>query len=104
LHKRRLGLEFIVIAHDGSDEQALERRLAVRESHLEYASIMFESGKWLFASALLDEKGNMNGSVIVCDFPSQKELEEEWLNKEPYVLGKVWEDITIRKAKIAQHN
>jgi len=96
-------LLFIVIAHDGKDEGALERRLSVRESHLEFASKMFDSGKWLFASALLDDEGIMNGSVIVCDFSSQKELEEEWLDKEAYVLGNVWEDVTIRKAKIAKH-
>ena len=94
---------FIVIAHDGKDEGALERRLSVRESHLEFASKMFDSGKWLFASALLDDEEIMNGSVIVCDFSSQKELEEEWLDKEAYVLGNVWEDVTIRKAKIAKH-
>ena len=96
-------MQFVVIAHDGKDEGALERRLSVREEHLEFAGKMFESDKWLFASALLDDKGNMNGSVIVCDFPSEKELRKEWLDKEAYVLGKVWEKITIRKAKVAKH-
>lgn len=97
-------MQFVVIAHDGKDEGSLERRLSVRESHLEFASKMFDSGKWLFASALLDDKGNMNGSVIVCDFTSEEELRKEWLDKEAYVLGNVWEDLTIRKAKVAQHD
>ena len=96
-------MQFIVIAHDGKDEGALERRLLVRESHLEFASQMFDCGKWLFASALLDDEGKMNGSVIVCEFLSEKELREEWLDKEAYVLGDVWKDITIRKAKVASH-
>ena len=96
-------MQFIVIAHDWKDEGALERRLSARKSHLEFASKMFDRGKWLFASALLDDKGKMNGSVIVCDFPSQEELKEEWLDKEAYVLGNVWEDITIRRAKVAPH-
>ena len=96
-------LEFIVIAHDAKDKGALERRLSVREQHLEFAAKMFESGKWLFASALLDENGNMNGSVIACDFPSEDELRKEWLNNEAYVLGNVWDEIIIRKAKIAKH-
>lgn len=97
-------MQFVVIAHDGKDEGALKRRLLVRESHLEFASIMFDKGKWLFASALLDDEGKMNGSVIVCEFPSEKELRIEWLDKEAYVLGNVWEEITIRKAKIAPHS
>ena len=96
-------MQFVVIAHDVKDEGALERRLSVRKSHLEFASKMFDSGKWLFASALLDDEGKMNGSVIVCEFLSEKELREEWLDKEAYVLGKVWEKITIRKAKVAKH-
>jgi len=92
------------MAHDAKDQGALERRLSVRERHLEFAAKMFDSGKWLFASALLDDDGNMNGSVIACEFPSQKELEEEWLKNEAYVAGNVWEKIIIRKAKIAKHN
>lgn len=97
-------MQFVVIAHDGKDDGALERRLSVRESHLEFASKMFDVGKWLFASALLDDDGKMNGSVIVCEFPSEKDLRKEWLDNEAYVIGNVWEDITIRKAKVAHHN
>ena len=97
-------MQFIVIAHDAKDEGALERRLSVREQHLEFAAKMFENQKWLFASALLDDDGNMNGSVIACEFPSENELRKEWLEKEAYVLGKVWDDITIRKAKLAKHS
>lgn len=96
-------MQFIVIAHDAKDDGALGRRLSVREQHLEFAAKMFESGKWLFASALLDDDDNMNGSVIACEFESEDELRKEWLDKEAYVLGNVWEDITIRKAKIAKH-
>ncbi|MEE9430213.1 MAG: YciI family protein [Melioribacteraceae bacterium] len=96
-------MQFLVIAHDAKDENALERRLAVREEHLKFASKMFESGKWLFASALLDKNDNMNGSVIACDYSSEEELKKEWLDNEAYVVGNVWTDITIRKAKIATH-
>ena len=96
-------MQVIVLAHDAKDEEALERRLSVREEHLEFAAKMFQSGKWLFASALLDDNGNMNGSVIACEFESENELRKEWLDKEAYMLGNVWEDITIRKAKIAKH-
>ncbi len=71
---------------------------------MEFAAKMFASGKWLFASALLDDDGNMNGSVIACEFESENELRREWLDKEAYVLGNVWGDITIRKAKIAKHS
>ena len=96
-------MEFVVIAHDYKDEKALERRLAVREEHLKFAEKMFEEDKWLFASALLDENANMNGSIIFCDFETEEQLKKEWLENEIYVKGKVWEKITIRKAKVAKH-
>ncbi|MBK7104838.1 MAG: hypothetical protein IPH62_06110 [Ignavibacteriae bacterium] len=96
-------MQFVVFAHDYKDEKALERRLAVREEHLKFAAQMFENGTWLFASALLDENGNMNGSVIFCDYENEEVLRKNWLDKEVYVTGKVWDEITIRKAKVAKH-
>ncbi|MFZ1290908.1 MAG: YciI family protein [Melioribacteraceae bacterium] len=96
-------MQFVVIAHDYKDETALKRRLAVREEHLKFAGEMFESGTWLFASALLDENEKMNGSIIFCDYESEEELKKQWLENEVYVTGKVWEEIVIRKVKVAKH-
>lgn len=96
-------MQYIVIAHDYKDETALERRMAVRQKHLEFAAKMFELGKWIFASALLDNDGNMNGTVIACEYSSEEELKKTWLEKEAYVTGNVWEEIVIRKAKVAKH-
>ena len=97
-------MQFVVIAHDYKDEKSLDRRLTVREDHLKYADKMFKQGKWLFASALLNDEGDMNGSVIFCDYPGEKELRTEWLKHEAYVVGNVWEDIIVRKVKVAKHD
>ena len=97
-------MQFVVIGHDYKDEKALERRLAVREEHLNFADKMFNAGKWLFASALLDDNGNMNGSIIFCNYNSEEELRKEWLNNEAYVKGKIKKKIIIRKAKVAPHS
>ncbi|MBK8944640.1 MAG: hypothetical protein IPM32_05130 [Ignavibacteriae bacterium] len=97
-------MNFVVIANDFKDENALERRLAVREQHLKFADEMFKSGKWIFASALLDENEKMNGSVIFCDYENEDDLRKNWLEKEVYITGNVWEEIIIKKAKIAPHS
>lgn len=97
-------MQFIIIAHDYKDKNALKRRLAVREEHLKFAEESFKSGKWRFASALLDNNGNMNGSVIACEYNSEEELKKEWLDKEIYVKGNVWEKVIITKANFARHN
>jgi uncharacterized protein YciI len=96
-------MEFVLIAHDYKEEKALERRMAVREEHLKNAGKMFEEGKLIFASALLDDNGKMNGSVMFVNFSSEEELKREWLEKEVYVTGGVWEKVEIRKAKVAKH-
>ena len=93
-------MQFIVIAYDGIYDKAMERRKAVREDHLKNAKEMFDSGKWLYAAAILDDAGKMIGSMVMCDFVSREELKKQWLNREPYVLGKVWEKIDINRARV----
>ncbi len=94
-------MQFIVTGYDGKDKDALNRRMAAREAHLSAAGKMYEKGKWLYAAAILNEEGKMAGSLIICDFDSREALEKEWLEKEPYVLGKVWEKIEITRAQVA---
>ena len=96
-------MQFAVIAYDYNDTKALERRMAVREEHLKFADKMHKEGKWLYASALLDDDDNMNGTIIFCDYPSEEVLRKEWLVKEVYIKGNVWEKVIVRKAKIALH-
>jgi len=93
-------MQFIVIAYDGTDEKALERRMAVRPEHLKQAEKWHENGQWLYACGILNDKNDLIGSMIVCDFPSKEKLQREWLDHEPYVLGKVWERIDIHRALI----
>jgi len=94
-------MQFIVTGYDGKDEGALDRRMAAREAHLATAAQMVENGRWLYAAAILNDQGKMAGSIIVCDFDSRQALEKEWLDKEVYVLGKVWEKIDITRAQVA---
>jgi uncharacterized protein YciI len=97
-------MQFIVIAYDGTDEGALERRLAAREAHLKSAKEMFENGKWLYAVGILNDDGKPIGSMIVCDFVSRDELEQQWLKDEPYVVGNVWKEIKVNRAQAAPFN
>ena len=93
-------MHFVVIAYDGTDGKALERRMAVRPEHLKQAEKFHENGQWLYACGIQNEKGDLNGSMIVCDFPSREALHRDWLDHEPYVLGQVWERIAVHPARI----
>lgn len=95
-------MQFIVIAYDGEDENALRRRLAVREQHLQGAAGLHKKGHLLCASAILNDADTMIGSMMLVDFPSREHLERDWLAHEPYMLGQVWKKVSIHRARMAE--
>lgn len=90
---------FIINGYDYTDEKALERRMTAREEHMKGVEAMQKSGNYLMAGAMLNTEGNMCGSTIFADFETRQEL-DTWLEKEPYVLQKVWERVEIIECKI----
>ncbi|MGB1547262.1 MAG: YciI family protein [Alphaproteobacteria bacterium] len=94
-------MQFLVIAKDGTDEGALDRRMQVREAHLAGVKKLYEEGKFLKGGAILDDAGKMIGSGVIVDFPSREAL-DAWLREDPYVTGGVWEEITVHPFKVAQ--
>ncbi len=91
--------QFVILAYDAKDEGAMARRMAARTAHTQAMVEARKSGNMICGAALLDETGKMIGSNIIVNYPSRKEL-DAWLNSEPYVIGKVWENITIIPAKL----
>lgn len=95
-------MQFMIIAFDGTDDEAEERRIVVREDHLKSAKELYGKGTLLYAGGILDDDGKLIGSMMICDFPSREDLEEQWLNKEPYITGGVWKEIAIKRVEVAQ--
>ena len=93
-------MQFVVIGRDGTDEQALERRLKARESHIAGAHKMKEKNEMLLAGAMMDEQGKMIGSVMVVDFPDRAAL-DAWLKNDPYATGGVWKSVEVKPFRIA---
>jgi len=93
-------MQFIVTAYDGTDEKALERRLAVREEHLKSVEKRFQAGEHLYGLALLDEEGKMKGSMMVVEYHSREDL-DNWLKVEPYHVGNVWQKIDVQPCSVA---
>jgi uncharacterized protein YciI len=92
-------MQFLVIGHDGTDEHALSRRMAVREAHIALGDKLRDAGKMLYGAAILDDHGKMTGSVLICEFDSRAEL-DQWLKEEPYVKGDVWKEIEVQPCKV----
>lgn len=92
-------MQFLIIGKDGTDPDAYSRRMKMREAHLALGDQMEASGERWYGCVLLDDKGKMIGSMAVMNFPSEKEL-HEWLEKEPYVVGNVWQTVEINKCNV----
>ncbi len=79
-------MQYLIIAYD--NDNALEKRLAVREAHVEGAKKLIAEGKIINAGALIEDD-QMVGSTLFVDFETEDEL-NEWLDNEPYVTNNVW--------------
>lgn len=94
-------MQFILIAYDDTDPDALQRRLSVREDHLAKIAGLKKNGEFLFGGAMLDEEGKMIGSMIVYEFPDRKALDER-LKDEPYLTNGVWKKTEIKPFRLAK--
>jgi uncharacterized protein YciI len=93
-------MQFLVLAYDGTDKDAKARRLNVRAAHFSGIKPMVERGELRAAGAILDDAGDMIGSVIFADFPSREHL-DAWLAAEPYVTQGVWKSIEVKPFRLA---
>lgn len=88
-------MQFLITARDGAG--MLERRMRVRPDHLE--NLRRIDGKVICAGGILDEEGKPAGSVLILDFASRDRL-EAYLEHEPYVREKVWQDIRVEDMNV----
>lgn len=95
-------MQFLVIAHDGTDSEAPQRRLAARTAHLEGIGILRAQRKVIEGGALLNDNGDMIGSALIVDFPTESEM-HDWLANDPYTIGKVWQHVEVKRFRSAPH-
>ncbi|MGN8026833.1 YciI family protein [Microbacterium sp. 22242] len=92
-------VEYLVTAMDGSDAEALPRRLAARDLHLSGVQELADRGEFLSGGAILDENGRMIGSSMHVSFEDEAAF-QAWYDAEPYVTGDVWQDVTVRPLRL----
>lgn len=92
--------QYVVIAWDGTDPEAPGRRQAVRNDHLQNVAPLFADGRMKEGGAILNEAGEMIGSTCIVEFPDRAAL-DQWLNADPYVVGKVWQRIEVHPFRCA---
>ena len=90
--------QYIIIARDNPN--SLDKRMAARTAHLDGVHALKSNGNFIKAAALLNEKGEMAGSVMLLEFSTREEF-DTYKSNEPYVLQNVWGDIEISEVKVA---
>ena len=93
-------MQFLVIARDGRDEGALERRQRTRPAHLAGIGPLVESGNVLVGVAILSGTGDMVGSMLLVEFPGREDV-DAWLARDPYVTDGVWQEVEVRPFRTA---
>ncbi len=93
-------MQFLIIAYDGKDDEAQNRRTAARPAHLAGAADLKESGNIIVGGAILNENDEMIGSTLCVEFETREDL-DEWLANDPYVTEGVWQDITVQPIRLA---
>lgn len=92
-------MQFVIKAYDG--EGRLSKRMEVRPRHLENMSKI--NGKVICAGGLLDEEGEMKGSLMVMEFES-RDVFEAYLKSEPYITEGVWEKVDVEQLNVVLVN
>lgn len=91
----------VIIAMDGRDSGALDRRLKVREAHFARVRPMAADGTLAMGGAILDApEGRMIGSIAVTAHATD-EAARAWMAEDPYVTGDVWRDVTLYGTRFA---
>ncbi len=81
-------MKYVLICRDGKDDEAMNRRLATREQHIEEIQ---KNKNFVFGTAILENE-KMVGSIMVMDFENKNQL-NEYLKNEIYIKRNVWQNI-----------
>jgi uncharacterized protein len=85
---------YFVVAHDGTDPEAPERRRRVRPEHLEAIKPSVESGTVQLGGAILDDDGGMIGSILLIEAEDEAAA-RHLIDNDIYSRERVWQKIEI---------
>jgi uncharacterized protein YciI len=93
--------QYLIIANDGKDDGALDRRKEVRPLHLAGAKKLKETSNFVIGGAMLDDDGNMRGSIMIVQFETKDDF-QKWYDNEPYITQGVWKTIEVKPFRVAE--
>jgi uncharacterized protein YciI len=92
--------QFLILAEDYTDKDALTRRLTIRETHLKRMREEKKAGRFILGGAKFNDDGNMYGSMLIVNLEDEDAV-KDWVYVDPYFTSKVWKHIHIYPFRIA---
>jgi uncharacterized protein YciI len=93
--------QYLIIAYDGIDAEASERRKKIRPFHLAGAKILKEKNQFITGGAILNNEEQMIGSAMIVQFETAEDF-QEWYKNEPYIKEGVWQKIEVKPFRVAE--
>jgi uncharacterized protein YciI len=93
-------MAFAILAFDGVDDEAPERRAAARDAHVAFITKEAAAGRLALGLPLHDEMGRSRGSLMVLDVADRAAL-DAYLAAEPFARQGVWHRVTSHAFRIA---
>jgi len=90
---------YVIIAWDGTDKDALDRRMAVRDRHLEVITRWAKEGRLQLGFPTFRADGSVAGSIMFLD--EDEVGAKEYLSEEPFAREGVWQSYEARPFRIA---
>lgn len=91
---------YAIIAWDGEDEGALDRRMAARDRHMEVITEWAADGRLALGVPLFTPDWKPAGSLMLLEVPDRAGL-DAYLAAEPFNEGGVWRRVTAHPFRIA---
>ena len=91
---------FLVTAYDADGHETRAKRAAARDAHLAGIQQLMEGGQFLFGGGLLDDDGEVVGSVLVMAFPDRAAF-DAWKDSDPYTVTGVWGRVEVQSCRPA---
>ena len=91
---------YAVIAWDGEDEGALERRMAARDRHMAVITEWASDGRIALGVPLFTPDWKPAGSLMLLEVPDRAGL-DAYLAAEPFAAGGVWKRVETHPFRIA---
>ena len=91
---------YAIIAWDGEDEGALERRMAARDRHMAVITEWAADGRLALGVPLFTPDWKPAGSLMLLEVPDRAGL-DSYLAAEPFAAGGVWKRVETHPFRIA---